>query len=112
MRFPAGRPPAIFAPRRTRGHATSLRLTSSGATRSVTGWRFCDRVHGVRLDVRSRRSLDATSRHEDCEKPEAQRSCDAHVVGMGWPGSLATAMASATVPSMSHEFHPKPVVMA
>ncbi len=36
---------------------------------------------------------------------------DAHVVGMGWPGSLATAMASATVPSISYRFDPQPLVM-
>ncbi len=35
---------------------------------------------------------------------------DAHVVGMGWPGSLATAMASATVPSISYEFVARPVL--
>lgn len=35
---------------------------------------------------------------------------DAHVVGMGWPGSLAVAMASATVPSISYEFRPRLVV--
>jgi hypothetical protein len=35
---------------------------------------------------------------------------DAHVVGMGWPGSLATAMASATVPSISYVFTPRLVV--
>lgn len=35
---------------------------------------------------------------------------DAHVVGMGWPGSLATAMASATVPSISFEFAAQPVL--
>jgi hypothetical protein len=34
---------------------------------------------------------------------------DAHVVGMGWPGSLATSMISATVPSISYEFVPYPV---
>jgi len=33
-------------------------------------------------------------------------------VGMGWPGSLATAMASATVPSISYEFVPRPVLEA
>jgi hypothetical protein len=37
---------------------------------------------------------------------------DAHVMGVGWPGSLATAMASATVPSISFGFTPQPVVMA
>jgi len=37
---------------------------------------------------------------------------DADVVGMGWPGSLATAMASATVPSISFRFTPQPLVMA
>jgi len=37
---------------------------------------------------------------------------DAHVVGMGWPGSLATAMASATVPSISFGFAPRPLVMS
>jgi hypothetical protein len=37
---------------------------------------------------------------------------EAHVVGMGWPGSLATAMASATVPSISYRFEPELVVMA
>ncbi len=37
---------------------------------------------------------------------------EAHVVGMGWPGSLATAMASATVPSISYRFDPQPLVMA
>ena len=37
---------------------------------------------------------------------------DAHVVGMGWPGSLATAMASATVPSISYEFVPRLVLEA
>jgi hypothetical protein len=37
---------------------------------------------------------------------------DAHVVGVGWPGSLAIAMASATVPSISYRFDPQPVVMA
>ena len=36
---------------------------------------------------------------------------DAHVVGVGWPGSLAIAMASATVPSISYGFDPQPVVM-
>jgi hypothetical protein len=36
----------------------------------------------------------------------------AHVVGMGWPGSLATAMASATVPSISYSFESLPLVMA
>jgi hypothetical protein len=35
----------------------------------------------------------------------------AHVVGMGWPGSLATAMASATVPSISYSFESLPVVL-
>ena len=35
---------------------------------------------------------------------------DAHVVGMGWPGSLATSMASATVPSIRYEFVPSLVV--
>jgi|SRR5271167_1121291 len=36
---------------------------------------------------------------------------DAHVVGSGWPkGSLATAMASATVPSMSFEFNAQEVL--
>jgi hypothetical protein len=34
------------------------------------------------------------------------------VLGMGWPGSLATAMASATVPSISYEFDPLPVLEA
>jgi hypothetical protein len=29
---------------------------------------------------------------------------------MGWPGSLAGAMASATVPSISYEFDPQPVL--
>lgn len=37
---------------------------------------------------------------------------EAHVVGMGWPGSLATAMASATVPSISFAFRPQLVVEA
>ncbi len=37
---------------------------------------------------------------------------EAAVVGMGWPGSLATAMASATVPSISYEFVPRPVLEA
>ena len=37
---------------------------------------------------------------------------EAHVVGMGWPGSLATAMASATVPSISYEFVPRLVLEA
>jgi hypothetical protein len=32
--------------------------------------------------------------------------------GEGWPGSLATAMASATVPSISYEFVPLPVLEA
>jgi hypothetical protein len=32
---------------------------------------------------------------------------DAHVLGMGWPGSLATSMASATVPSISYQFVPR-----
>jgi hypothetical protein len=36
----------------------------------------------------------------------------AHVVGMGWPGSLATAMASATVPSISYAFDSRPVLVA
>jgi len=35
---------------------------------------------------------------------------DAHVVGMGWPGSLATSMASATVPSIRYGFVPRLVV--
>jgi len=35
---------------------------------------------------------------------------DAHVVGMGWPGSLATSKVSATVPSISYEFVPYPVL--
>jgi len=30
----------------------------------------------------------------------------AQAMGCGWPGSLASAMASATVPSMSFEFVP------
>ena len=34
-------------------------------------------------------------------------SVHAHVVAMGWPGSLATAMASATVPSVSFAFTPQ-----
>jgi hypothetical protein len=34
---------------------------------------------------------------------------DAGVLGAGWPGSLATAMVSATVPSISYEFDPLPV---
>jgi hypothetical protein len=34
-------------------------------------------------------------------------SVHAHVVGVGWPGSLATAMASATVPSISFAFTPQ-----
>ena len=37
---------------------------------------------------------------------------DAHVVGMGWPGSLATSMVSATVPSISFAFTPQLVVEA
>ena len=37
---------------------------------------------------------------------------EAHVLGMGWPGSLATAMASATVPSISYSFDPFPVLQA
>jgi hypothetical protein len=36
---------------------------------------------------------------------------EAHVVGMGWPGSLATAMASATVPSISYRFQPQLVAI-
>jgi hypothetical protein len=36
----------------------------------------------------------------------------AFVLGVGWPGSLATAMASATVPSISYTFESLPVVMA
>ena len=32
---------------------------------------------------------------------------DALAAGVGWPGSLATAMASATVPSISYEFVPR-----
>jgi len=35
---------------------------------------------------------------------------DAHVVGMGWPGSLATSMALATVPSIHYEFMPQLVL--
>jgi hypothetical protein len=35
---------------------------------------------------------------------------DAHVVGMGWPGSLATSMASATVPSIHYSFEALPVL--
>lgn len=35
---------------------------------------------------------------------------DAGAAGMGWPGSLATAMASATVPSISYEFVPRLVI--
>jgi hypothetical protein len=34
-------------------------------------------------------------------------SVHVHVIGMGWPGSLATAMASATVPSISFAFTPQ-----
>jgi hypothetical protein len=37
---------------------------------------------------------------------------NANVVGMGWPGSLATAMAVATVPSISYTFEALPVLMA
>lgn len=37
---------------------------------------------------------------------------DAHVVGMGWPGSLATSMVSATVPSIRFAFTPQLVVEA
>jgi hypothetical protein len=36
----------------------------------------------------------------------------AFVLGMGWPGSLATAMASATVPSISYAFDSLPVLVA
>jgi len=32
---------------------------------------------------------------------------DASATGVGWPGSLATAMASATVPAISYEFVPR-----
>ncbi len=35
---------------------------------------------------------------------------DASAVGLGWPGSLASAMVSATVPSISYEFRPRLVV--
>ena len=35
---------------------------------------------------------------------------DALAVGLGWPGSLASAMVSATVPSISYEFTPRLVV--
>ena len=35
---------------------------------------------------------------------------DASAVGLGWPGSLASAMVSATVPSISYEFTPRLVV--
>ncbi|MGC1417380.1 MAG: hypothetical protein WA817_18980 [Candidatus Acidiferrum sp.] len=35
---------------------------------------------------------------------------DALAVGVGWPGSLASAMATATVPSISYEFTPRLVV--
>ena len=35
---------------------------------------------------------------------------DAHVMGIGWPGSLATSMAAATVPSISYEFVPRLVL--
>ncbi len=35
---------------------------------------------------------------------------DAGAAGVGWPGSLALAMASATVPSISYEFVPRLVV--
>ena len=37
-------------------------------------------------------------------------SIDAFVFGEGWPGSLATAMASATVPSISYVFTPRLVL--
>ena len=37
---------------------------------------------------------------------------DAHVVGIGWPGSLATSMVSATVPAISFAFRPQLVVEA
>jgi hypothetical protein len=36
----------------------------------------------------------------------------AFALGMGWPGSLATAMASATVPSISYGFVPLPLLEA
>jgi hypothetical protein len=36
----------------------------------------------------------------------------AFAAGMGWPGSLATAMASATVPSISYSFESLPLIMA
>ena len=36
----------------------------------------------------------------------------AFVMGVGWPGSLATAMASATVPSISYAFESQPVLTA
>lgn len=36
----------------------------------------------------------------------------AHVIGMGWPGSLASAMAAATVPSISYVFDAQQLVMA
>jgi len=35
---------------------------------------------------------------------------DAHVEGVGWPGSLAGAVASATVPSIRYEFEMRPVL--
>jgi hypothetical protein len=37
---------------------------------------------------------------------------NANVLGMGWPGSIATAKAVATVPSISYAFDAQPVLMA